>query len=469
MKFLYHFLSNATRSRSRSLNEDRARREFIFNVLGLGALGILLVAIIDDTAHRTASGVSVHHADSLSSLSLYAVFAFVAMLYVLSLRGRALLASFLLLATIFDIAAYMGYRWGVDLSASLLFYALAIAMSGILISAGFSFVTATLAGIAIGITVHLHETGFVLPDRSWVMELWKADDVFVATLIFIVIALVMWLSNREIEKSLARARRSEADLKAERDLLEVRIEERTRELRQAELERMTQAYRFVEFGRLASGIFHDLINPLAGLSLNIDRIADASASRSVLSGDVERARLAARHMQDLLGSMRKHLKREAHEELFSIREAIVGAVQMITTYARERGVECGTDAYEDIKLYGNTVAFTQALLNLVGNAVQAYPIGSGIVGATQRIVMISLEENDGEAVLHVSDQGTGMSVEVLSHIFEPYFTTKGNDGIGLGLSLTKRIIEKDFNGRISVESIVNVGTRFTMCIPIRNE
>lgn len=463
MKFASHFLSNATRPRS--LNEDRARREFIFNVLGLGALAILLVAIIDDTVHRVVSDVSMHRADSLSSFSLYAVFAFVAVLYVLSLRGHALIASYLLLATIFDIAAYMGYRWGVDLSASLLFYALAITMSGILISAEFAFITAALAGIAIGITVHLHQSGLILPDRSWITELWKADDVFVATLIFVVIALVMWLSNREIEKSLARARRSEADLKAERDLLEVRVEERTRELRQAELKRMTQAYRFVEFGRLASGIFHDLMNPLAGLSLNIDRIADASASRSVLSSDVERAQHAARHMQNLLESMRKHLKRETHEEIFSVRETISGALQLISTYARGRGVECVMDVREDIELYGNAVALTQALLNLLGNAIQAYSVDTGGEGAAKRLVTISLQNVDGAAVLQISDHGMGMSAEVLSRIFEPYFTTKGNDGIGLGLPLTKRIIEKDFNGQISVESVIGVGTTFTIHIP----
>ncbi|HWU24706.1 MAG TPA: HAMP domain-containing sensor histidine kinase, partial [Candidatus Paceibacterota bacterium] len=445
-----------------------ARREFIFNVLGLGALLIVLVAIIDDTIHRIVSDVSMHRADSLSSFSLYAVFAFVAMLYVLSLRGHALLSSFLLLATIFDIAAYMGYRWGVDLSASLLFYALAITMSGILISAEFAFITAALAGIAIGITVHLHQSGFILPDRSWITELWKADDVFVATLIFVVIALVMWLSNREIEKSLARARRSEADLKAERDLLEVRVEERTRELRHAELERMTQAYRFVEFGRLASGIFHDLMNPLAGLSLNIDRIAEASSSRAAIENDIERARRAARHMQDLLGSMRNHLKREAHEELFSLSETIAGAVQMMATYARERGVECVVNVNEEIELYGNAVALTQALMNILGNAIQAYPAVADRRADAARFVTIAAQKEDEAAVLRISDQGTGMSAEVQSRIFEPYFTTKGSEGIGLGLPLTKRIIEQDFNGRISVESVVGVGTTFTLYLPARN-
>lgn len=450
---------------ARSLDEDRARREYIFNVLVLGAIALLFVSIVDSTIHAIFRDPAVYRAGSLALFSLYGLFAFFAALYVLSIRGRAVLASFLLLAALFDLAAYMGYRWGVDLSASLLFYALAITMAGILISSQFAFVTALLAGAFIGITVHLHRSGVIHPDRGWITELWKADDVLIATLIFLIIALVMWLSNREIEKSLVRARRSEADLKLERDLLEVRVIERTRELRQAELERMTQAYRFVEFGRLASGIFHDLMNPLAGLTLNIDRIAGASSPRTELTEDVERAKLAATHMQDLLGSMRKHLKRESSHELFSVRDMLTAALRMIQTYAREREVECILEVKKDSELYGDAVAFTQAILNLLGNATQAYVPSPSSAGT--RIVHLTLDQEIDTVVIQISDQGAGIPAEALPHIFEPYFTTKEKDGIGLGLSLARRVVEKDFGGSVTVESCVSEGTTFTLYLPIR--
>jgi len=450
--------------RPRSADEDRARREFIFNVLALSALALLLVAIVDNTLHSIFTDGALHRAGSLSSLAFYGLFVFFAALYALSLRGRAVLASFIFLAALFDLAAYMGYRWGVDLSASLLFYALVITMAGILISAQFAFVTAFLAGIAIAITTHLHRIGAIQPDRSWITELWKADDVVVATLIFLVIATVMWLSNREIEKSLVRARRSEADLKRERDMLEVRVQERTAELQQAELERMTQAYRFVEFGRLASGVFHDLMNPLAGLTLNIDRIANAPESRTILADDVERAKLAAAHMQDLLGAMRRHLKREIHEEVFSVRDILTGAVKLVATRAREHNVECVMAARTDAQVFGDAVALTQAVVNLLGNAIQAYP--SVLSAAPQRTVQLTLRCNAQKAVVTVQDFGSGIPEGVLPHIFEPYFTTKEKEGIGLGLSLAKRIVEKDFSGALTVESGKGEGTIFMMTLPL---
>lgn len=462
MKAIAAFLHSATRPRSS--DEDRARREFIFNVLALSSLALLFITIVDNTLQRLQSGPVGHPTDSLSPFALSVLFVFFSLLYALSLRGRALLASFLLLAAIFDLAAYMGYRWGVDLSASLLFYALAITMAGILVTAQFAFVTALLAGASIGITTHLHHLGSVQPDRSWIVELWKADDVFIATLIFLIIALVMWLSNRDITKSLARARRSEADLKQERDMLEVRVQERTSELRQVELERMTQAYRFVEFGRLASGIFHDLMNPLAGLSLNIDRIAATASDRS-LADDIQRAKLAAVHMQALLGAMRPHLKRESRQEPFSVQETILSAIRMMATYAREHGVGFESDIGEDARLFGDPVAFTQALMNLFGNAVQAYL--PTLQESSLRIVRVSLVRETQAICITISDKGTGIPAEMLPHVFEPYFTTKEKDGIGLGLSLTKRIIENDFGGKISVDSKVGEGTAFALCVPIQ--
>lgn len=456
-----HLVQRAVRARS--ADEDRARREFILHVLLLGALALLLIGILDDTFHIALSDPTVHQADSLSMLALCGLFAGFALLYTLSIRGYAIFASFIMLAALFDLAAYMGYRWGVDLSASLLFYAVVITMAGILIHARFAFVAALLAGISIGITLHFHRIGAIHPDRSWITELWKADDVLVATILFLVIALAMWLSNREIEKSLTRARRSEADLKKERDMLEVRVEERTRELRQAELERMTQAYRFVEFGRLASATFHDLMNPLAGLSLNIDRIA-ASTPRTALADDIGRAKLAADHMQGLLSSMRAHLKRESKEEWFWVHETVQEATRLMATHARERTVELRVIREKTARLYGNPLSLTQALINLLGNAVQAYPPVSP--SSAPRPIEVSVSQKNDSLRIMVSDHAGGIAAESLPHIFEPYFTTKGKEGIGLGLSMVKKIIEKDFGGTISVES-ADAGTTFTLYLPIR--
>lgn len=461
---LLAFLTSATAPRAQ--NEDTARREFILNVLLLSLLALFGVGVLVDGVHRIFSDPLVHDAESLSSLLLYFIFIFFAGLYVLSRSRFVLLPSYFLVGTFFLLTAYMGYLWGVDVPAQIVFYPLVIVMAGILLGTRTAFVITLLIAIVMCATAYAQQYGLIAVNTYWRASAWRWGDIIMIVIIYLIVATVTWLSNREIEKSLVRARRSEAALKEERDWLEVRVEERTQELRLAELERLSQAYHFVEFGRLAGGIFHDLMNPLAALSLNIDRIADAPDSKTALAQDVRRAKRAAAHMQSLLDSMKRHLVREGTQELFSVRTVLEDATGVLSTHARTRGVKIRLLASDDIELYGDPVSLTQVVTNVLSNAIQSYPSDSST--SPLRNVDISLIGEAGQAVIRVSDQGRGISEDDLSQIFEPFFTTKGQEeGIGLGLSLVKRIVEKNFAGTVTVDSVAEEGSVFTLYLPIR--
>ncbi len=466
----FSFLRNATAPKSH--DEDTARREFILNVLLLSLLALFGTGVLIDGIHRIFSDPLAHEAESLPELALYLIFIFFAGLYALSRNRMVRLPSYLLVGAFLLLTAYMGYRWGVDVPAQIVFYPLVIVMAGILLSTRTAFLTTVLIAIVMCATAYAQQQGIVAVDTYWRGDTWRWGDVIMTVIIYAIVATVAWLSNREIGKSLARARRSEAALKEERDLLEVRVEERTRELRQAELERMSQAYRFVEFGRLASGIFHDLMNPLAALSLNIDRIADAPQARTTLSEDARRAKRAAAHMQSLLGSMKKHLVREGAQELFSVRTVLEEVTGILASYARERTVKLRLSAPEDLHLYGDPVSFTQALTNLISNAIQSYRLApeaaSDSSSRTARDVTVTLSREAGHAVICVRDYGKGIAEDDVSRIFDPFFTTKEREeGLGLGLSLAKRIAEKDFHGTITVDTALGEGSAFTLYLPIR--
>ena len=113
--------------------------------------------------------------------------------------------------------------------------------------------------------------------------------------------VIAWLSNREIEKSLKRARRSEAALKVERDALEITVEARTRQLREAQADQLSQLYRFAEFGQISSGLFHDLVNPLNAMSLNMENILSIQdhATVSEMRERIERAMGSAKRMEKI--------------------------------------------------------------------------------------------------------------------------------------------------------------------------
>jgi len=310
-------------------------------------------------------------------------------------------------------------------------------------------------------TGFLQYAGVIQTNRYWKTQTWTWEDVCMIAVIYGLVAFAAWLSNRELEKSLARARRSEHDLKKERDLLEERVRERTDEVHRLELERLTKTYRLVEFGRFASGIFHDLISPLTALSLTVTHIDESSSD--VRSEDIDRAKRTIDHMHQRLTIMRTHLQGAGTETTFSIQDTIRSVVEVLTPYAREQNVTLTVFMGQDVLMVGDAVALTQVITNLVSNAIQSYE-GLEHVSSEVRVVLAPVS---GGITVTVSDEGVGIAPDMLTKIFEPFFTTKASaKGLGIGLSLAKRIIEKEFNGTITVESIVGKGTTFVVYLPV---
>lgn len=453
----------------KSANEDKRRQEFILNIFTAAITTLIFIAtVVSIVAYFFLSDAEGKANNMLSYAVLFILLSFFGSLLLLSRKGYVTLASNILIVAIFSFGAYMASLWGPDLPAAILMYVFTIVMAGVLISTRVAFVATAAIVLAISVIDMLQYQGVLSVNRYWAAKGWEAADIVVIAFEFFIIATVSWLSNREIEKSLIRARKSEAELKEERDTLEMRVVERTEELRKAEVEKMTQAYRFVEFGRLAGGIFHDLVNPLTALSLNIESIASRgkeSPSVGALAEDVERAKQATMHMKSLMDSMRKHLEREGNREHFSLNGAIVDLVRVLEPYARKRSVQLRFNARDEMGMFGDAVHFSQVMTNLVSNAIESHDVSQG-GDAEVRFVEIELERDGSDAQITVRDNGSGISAENLGKIFEPFFTTKNRkQGLGIGLSLAKRIVEKEFGGMLSVESAVGKGSSFVLKFP----
>ncbi len=461
----------------KSPNEDRARREFILNIFLLVGVALTFLAFMINFS-EWVMGVK----NPISTSIVLAQCLFFLLLYFLSRRGYIQFSAAVLLATFFLLASFMMARWGIDLSMGLLAHVLVIVMAGILMSTRMAFLMAGFVCLSLAAIGFVQHARLLSVDRSWrTPALWGISEVLIFCLVFFVIAIVSWLSNREIEKSLIRARKSEAALKEERDLLEIKVEQRTLELKEAQIQKMSQLYRFAEFGRLSSGLFHDLMNPLNAVSLNIEqcRNKNEQASRTdqvkvpmegslvEVASYLDRAVGAAKRLEDLVVAVRKQLAREDTKTLFSVGEEVKSIVEILSYRALHEGVTLRFLSDQDLNVFGDAVKFNQVMLNLIANAIDAYgppPEGASEVPHALREVVISLElETDG-LLLHVKDGGMGIPEEYVSKIFEPFFTTKVT-GHGIGLSMTKRIIEKDFQGTICVTSKPGQGSLFTIRIP----
>ncbi|HUC31285.1 MAG TPA: ATP-binding protein [Candidatus Paceibacterota bacterium] len=249
------------------MDEDQRRREHILNIILIGSIVMLAIldAIVLFYSLREGSTDREITFGAFSILPAFFIF-----LYVLSRRGYSGTASYLLIAAYFASDSYAAWRWGVTMQVVLIVYALIIVTATILRGTKFGFFTTGL------IAAFIIPLGYAQSHGIMATQIQKARDadVVIFSILYLLIMIVAWLYNREIERSLLRARSSEQALKEERDLLEVKVAERTDELRRTQLEKVRQLNRLAELGQLSSGLFHDLLNLLNGLSLRVDDEAE---------------------------------------------------------------------------------------------------------------------------------------------------------------------------------------------------
>lgn len=184
-------------------------------------------------------------------------------------------------------------------------------------------------------------------------------------------------------------------------------------------------------------------------------------------------------------AVRKQLSRQETKTLFSVNEEIAQALEVLSHkalkanvairfFSREPSSRSSATSYSspsataklslpgrEIKTYGDAVKFNQIALNLIANAIDAYQEKK--VDADTRAVTMSLSQEGDTIIFEVKDRGVGIAEESKSKLFEPFFTTKKEGyGLGIGLSMIKRIIEKDFGGSIEVASKEGEGSVFTV-------
>ena len=223
---------------------------------------------------------------------------------------------------------------------------------------------------------------------------------------------------------------------------------------------MSRAEHLATVGEVATGLAHEIRNPLAGIAGVVEIIGRdlplTSPARAVIN-DVHLEIARIDHiLTDLLQTARPHLTQVCPPS--DLNTTVEHAVVLARLQVLSRQIKI--ELYKDPNLPNvehDSDQIHQLLLNLLLNAVQA------IDGAGEIRVEISLLKGDAKIV--VIDTGRGIAPEHLPNIFRPFYTTKGN-GTGLGLSMARRIAE-GHHGRIDVTSEVGKGTKFLVVIPLQ--
>jgi signal transduction histidine kinase len=239
-------------------------------------------------------------------------------------------------------------------------------------------------------------------------------------------------------------------------------------------EQLQRAERSAVVGRLASGIAHEIRNPLNFMNLSIDHLREKLTAPPASEQAAEAARAEAvgilglikdevgrlnRLVSDFLSYGRPAKLKLREVDLRALLEEVLGLVR---AQAEQQGVsvslaveESDTPRGRDTTTVVGVEQIKTCFSNLVINAVQAMPDGGEL--------KVTLAPEELHLKITIADTGHGIAPEAMRQIFEPYFSTK-ETGIGLGLPLTKKLIE-DHGGEITVASEVGRGTTFTVLLP----
>jgi signal transduction histidine kinase len=248
--------------------------------------------------------------------------------------------------------------------------------------------------------------------------------------------------------------------------------------------------RLASLGRLAAAVGHEINNPLTFVILNLNQSLDKlrpsilaldGAPGLPIAGDVivaikgdllmiadmlEECQVGSERIRETVGNLQQLAGRgERQLGPLDVHKLIEQSVSMVWNQIRHRARLIKTFGKLPL-IRGNGTALGQVFLNLLVNAAQALPEGHADDNEIRISTAVQAGPAGPEVVVEISDSGTGMAPETLTHVFEPFYTTKTmGQGTGLGLSISRQTVGLH-DGRMTVESTLGKGTVFRVFLPV---
>jgi len=230
---------------------------------------------------------------------------------------------------------------------------------------------------------------------------------------------------------------------------------------QAEL---IQAVKMRALGDLVTGVAHEINNPLMASDTLLYLLENEIDDNPILKKRVELLRECNKRIQNIVKKLKEFSRLSEFEfTAMDLNDAVLSVMAITRQQLLNQAIELELKLNEDLpRVLGDKNQIEQVLLNFISNARDA------MLESPQKVLTIQtgLNQRGNQVELRVSDTGVGMTPEEIEQIFNPFFTTKDSDkGIGLGLSISYRIVEAH-QGRIKVKSQPNKGTTFILGLPV---
>lgn len=365
------------------------------------------------------------------------------------------ISSWMLIVLYSIIASAILLFWSVNAPIGILLMAFVIFLAGIMLGANRIIPVTLGVVILIAILQLLDTTGVFNPDRTPLYTPSNFGDVASYGIILAIFALIAWLAGRQMEDAIRNATEAHIALAKQKQILVEKLEERTQSLQKVQLDEMKQLYHFAELGQLTTVILHDLANYLSVLTLDIDDLKEYKKHGIAIT----RAEESIQYIDNMITSVRRRLRNDDRHEIFN-------ATKTISQSSKEFEIKCAKFGIKLIqtgnksrsgKIFGDSLRLSQCLNILINNAIDA-----SIESKTD--VIVNSEILDEHIRISVTDFGIGISRTTRKDLFKPLISGKKN-GMGIGLYITKQIIETHFKGKISLNPD-NSKTEFSILIPL---
>jgi C4-dicarboxylate-specific signal transduction histidine kinase len=286
---------------------------------------------------------------------------------------------------------------------------------------------------------------------------------------------------KNFNKMIEKIQESKLKLERNNEELEHRVEQRTEELenlnrnldkrvkeevqkRSQQEQLLVQQSRFAAMGEMIGNIAHQWRQPLNALSLLLQNVQNAyemdMLDKEYIQRTVDKGTLLTNNMSKTIDDFRDFFKPNKQIEVFSISKAIDTTLEIIGASFTNHMIGFEKDLQEDYCSEGFSSEFSQVLLNILNNAKDALVEKD----VADKKIAIKVSANENSVKIDIEDNAGGIPEAILQKVFDPYFTTKEEGkGTGIGLYMSKTIIEHNMRGKLTASNTEN-GARFTIVL-----
>jgi PAS domain S-box-containing protein len=319
-----------------------------------------------------------------------------------------------------------------------------------------------------------HDTGFyrqmwerLCEEGKWAGEIWnrrKNGDI-----------LPEWLNITAIRDStgsiqqyvglftdITAHKQVEEQLRLFNETLEQQVLKKTRQNIDQERLLIEQS-RNATMGEMIRNIAHQWRQPLNVVALAVQNIRDdfRELNEEALDKDVDMALRCVMHMSETIDDFRNFFRADKEKTLFSLYAATDESVRLLEATMKNADIQVSSSGDQALQAVGYLNEFSQVMLNLLANATDALVENKVQHGR----IAIEVKSNEQSGIVSIRDNAGGIPEEITGKIFDPYFTTKIS-GSGIGLYMSRIIIEKHMGGRITCCNVAD-GAEFTVSIPLK--